>query len=95
MRRFRSIRPSRAFLALAGAALFLAACTPAGVAVGGAATAGVAASEERGIKGAASDARIRVQINEAWLSSDFDTFNRLNLQIYETQDPVRGQISPP
>ncbi len=92
MRRSRYTHPARALVALAGVALFLSACSPAGVAVGGAASAGVAASEERGIKGALSDARIRVEINEAWLSSDFDTFNRLNLQIYEGRVLVSGRV---
>ncbi|MGB0571006.1 MAG: BON domain-containing protein [Alphaproteobacteria bacterium] len=72
--------------------LALAACTPAGVVVGGAASAGVAVSEERGIKGAASDAVIRVRINEAWVQEDFDTFNRLNLQIYEGRILVSGRV---
>ena len=72
--------------------LGLAACTPAGVVVGGAASAGVAASEERGIKGAANDTLIRVEINEAWVKEDFDTFNRLSLQIYEGRVLVAGQV---
>ena len=78
--------------AVAVGLLALAACTPAGVVVGGAASAGVAASEERGIKGAANDAVIRVEINEAWVSEDFDTFNRLNLQIYEGRVLVSGRV---
>ncbi|MBO6784682.1 MAG: BON domain-containing protein [Alphaproteobacteria bacterium] len=89
------IRQTRLFpiagLALAGA-LALAACTPAGVAVGAGATAGVAAAEERGIRGAGKDTLIRVEINEAWLNSDFDTFNRLNLQIYEGRVLISGKV---
>ncbi len=78
-------------LAVAGA-LTLAACTPAGMAVGAGATAGVAAAEERGLRGAGKDTLIRVEINEAWLNSDFDTFNRLNLQIYEGRVLVSGRV---
>jgi osmotically-inducible protein OsmY len=85
-------RNTRLAAALTGAALVLAACTPAGMAVGGAASAGVAASEERGIRGAASDARIRVEINEAWITEDFGTFTRLNLQIYEGRVLVSGRV---
>ncbi len=77
---------------LAVGLLLLAACTPAGVVVGGAASAGVAASEERGIKGAANDTLIRVKINEAWVKEDFDTFNRLELQIYEGRVLVSGRV---
>lgn len=85
-------RQGRIAAALAVGLLALTACTPAGVVVGGAASAGVAASEERGIKGAANDAVIRVKINEAWVKEDFDTFNRLNLQIYEGRVLVSGRV---
>ena len=85
-------RTARLGAGLALGLLALAACTPAGVVVGGAASAGVAASEERGIKGAADDAVIRVKINEAWVKEDFDTFNRLNLQIYEGRVLVSGRV---
>jgi osmotically-inducible protein OsmY len=78
--------------ALAVGLLGLAACTHAGVIVGSAASAGIAASEERGIKGAANDTLIRIEINEAWVKEDFDTFNRLNLQIYEGRVLVSGQV---
>jgi osmotically-inducible protein OsmY len=77
---------------LAVGLLALAACTPAGVVIGGAASAGVAASEERGLKGAANDTLIRVAINEAWVKEDFDTFNRLNLQIYEGRVLLSGRV---
>jgi len=85
-------RTARLGAGLALGLLALAACTPAGVVVGGAASAGVAASEERGIKGAADDAVIRVKINEAWVKEDLDTFNRLNLQIYEGRVLVSGRV---
>jgi len=85
-------RTARLGAGLAVGLLALAACTPAGVVVGGAASAGVAASEERGIKGAADDAVIRAKINEAWVKEDFDTFNRLNLQIYEGRVLVSGRV---
>jgi osmotically-inducible protein OsmY len=86
------LQNGRLAAALAVGLLVLAACTPAGVVVGGAASAGVAASEERGIKGAANDTLIRVAINEAWVKEDFDTFNRLELQIYEGRVLVSGRV---
>lgn len=82
----------RLAVALSAGLLLLTACTPAGMAVGGAASAGVAASEERGIRGAANDALIRVEINEAWINEDFNTFNRLNLQIYEGRVLLSGRV---
>jgi len=74
------------------AVMTLVACSPAGMAVGAGATAGVAAAEERGLKGAGNDALIRVEINEAWITEDFDTFNRLNLQIYEGRVLISGRV---
>ena len=74
------------------AVMTLAACSPAGMAVGAGATAGVAAAEERGLKGAGNDALIRVEINEAWITEDFDTFHRLNLQIYEGRVLISGRV---
>ncbi|MEP4888132.1 MAG: BON domain-containing protein, partial [Alphaproteobacteria bacterium] len=47
---------------------------------------------ERGIKGAANDTLIRVKINEAWVSEVFDTFKRLELQIYEGRVLVSGRL---
>ena len=85
-------RNRRMAAAFAAGALFLTACTPVGVVVGVGASAGVAVSEERGLKGAGSDALIRVSINEAWLTEDFDTFNRLNLQIYEGRILISGRV---
>ena len=74
------------------AAMTLAACSPTGMAVGAGATAGVAAAAERGLKGAGNDALIRVEINEAWITEDFDIFNRLNLQIYEGRVLISGRV---
>jgi osmotically-inducible protein OsmY len=88
----RISKAARLAAALTAGAVLLAACTPAGVVIGAGATAGVAASEERGIRGAGSDTLIRVAINEAWLNEDFDTFNRLNLQIYEGRVLLSGQV---
>jgi osmotically-inducible protein OsmY len=79
--------------ALVAGAILLSACTPAGVFIGAGASAGVAASEERGLKGAGSDAVIRVSINEAWFNDDFDTLNRLNLQIYEGRVLLSGLVT--
>ncbi|MDE0780359.1 MAG: BON domain-containing protein [Alphaproteobacteria bacterium] len=78
--------------ALVAGTIMLSACAPAGVVLGAGASVGVSASEERGIKGAGSDALIRVAINEAWFKNDFDTFSRLNLQIYEGRVLLSGRV---
>lgn len=90
----RNTFASRLVLAgLAGAVLLGAAgCTPAGMAVGAGATAGVAASEERGIKGSFSDTKIRLAINDAWLHADLDILNDVSLQIYEGRVLLAGVV---
>jgi osmotically-inducible protein OsmY len=87
--------PARPLLAALVAAPLLAAaagCSPVGLAVGAGATAGIAASEERGIEGAARDAAIRVEISELWLDKGFDFYHALEMQIYEGRVVVMGRV---
>jgi len=77
---------------LCAASLLLAACTPTGAVVGAGATAGVAASQERGLKGAARDAGIRIEINDAWLEAGLEMFNLVSLQIYEGRVLLAGRV---
>ena len=77
---------------LCAATLLLAACSPAGVAVGAGATAGVAASEERGIKGAVRDAGIRIEINDLWLDAGLELYKNVSLQIYEGRVLLAGRV---
>lgn len=65
-------------------------CSTAELAIGGGATAGVAATEERGIDGSLSDAQIIAQINYAWLDKNVDMFHSLNLSVYEGRALVTG-----
>jgi osmotically-inducible protein OsmY len=77
--------------ALAAAAA-LAGCSPAGMAVGAGATAGVAAMQERGIKGALSDTKIRIQINDKWLQADEEMYRKVSLQVQEGRVLLTGQL---
>ncbi len=77
---------------LCAASLLLAACTPTGAVIGAGATAGVAASEERGIRGAVRDAGIRIEINDLWLNAGLEMFNRVSLQIYEGRVLLAGRV---
>ena len=77
---------------LCAAAVLLAACSPTGVAVGAGATAGVAASEERGIKGAVLDTGIRIEINDLWLDAGLEMFKLVSLQIYEGRVLLAGRV---
>lgn len=81
-----------AWLSLALAAAWLAGCSPAGVAVGAGASAGVAAMQERGIKGAVSDTKIRLQINDKWLKADEVMYRKVNLQVQEGRVLVTGLV---
>jgi osmotically-inducible protein OsmY len=88
MSRFPVLLP----LLLLATALSAGACSPVGVAVGAGATAGVAASEERGIEGTARDTAIRLEINDLWLKEGVDFHNSFELQIYEGRVLVTGRV---
>ncbi len=81
-------RPGLALLALLAAA----GCSPVGMAVGAGATVAVAASEERGISGAASDTAIRFEINKLWLDHDFNMYRRVGLQVHEGRILLSGYV---
>lgn len=76
-------------LVLAG--LGLSGCV--GLAVGAGATVGVAASEERGIRAAANDTAIRVEINNYWLQHNVDMMQKVSLQVHEGRVLLTGVVS--
>lgn len=80
-------------------ALFLAAttsgCDPITVAVGGAATVGVGAAEERGLEGAVDDTKIRASINDLWFRQDFELFRDVTLTINEGRVMLTGSVKKP
>lgn len=88
----RSPVPPLALVLSAIVALTAAGCSPVGMAVGAGATAGIAASEERGIEGTAGDLVIRAEISEAWLDEGFEFYHSLELQIYEGRVLVSGRV---
>lgn len=83
-------------VSLAAFALFsLPACTPLGVATGAGATAGVAASQEGGIRRAVADARIQAQINDLWFKYDLKTFSKLDLTVNQGRVLITGVVQDP
>ena len=93
----RAIARARPRLRLNLAAVFclaaplgLAACSPAGVAVGAGATVGVASFQERGLGGAIEDSRIRIQINDLWLKEDEILYRKAGLQVQNGRVLVTG-----
>lgn len=73
--------------------LALSGCVAAAVTAG--ATAGVAASQDRGLKGATTDTGIRAEINHYWLQKDQSLFANCNLQIYEGRVLITGAVKDP
>lgn len=70
----------------------LTGCSPFDLFVGGGATAGVAASEERGIDGTLSDAKIGTQISAEWAHKKSNTFIALGLSVYEGRALITGVL---
>jgi len=83
--------------ALVAAALLtvpaLSGCT--GLAIGAGATLGVAAAQEGGIQGAASDTAIKVQIADAWFRRDVEMYRRLGVTVKEGRVLVTGTLPLP
>jgi osmotically-inducible protein OsmY len=79
-------------LSLLAFALALGGCSTTDVAVGGGATAGVAASQERGIDGALSDTQISAEINYAWLQNSVNMFHELNISVYDGRVMITGVL---
>jgi len=84
------LRPALTLAALLAASTALSGCV--GMVIGAGATAGVAASEERGIEGAAEDAKIRAEINEAWFRKNVDMFSKVTLAISEGRVLLTGLV---
>ncbi len=91
------MRPARALrlLPVLALPLLLGACVETAV-IGGTGTAlGSAALQERGVKGAAADLAVRMEINDLWLKdSSGQIFMRdLNLQVQEGRVLVSGEVA--
>jgi osmotically-inducible protein OsmY len=84
------VRGTVAVLALAMAAAQLQGCV--GAAVGAGATVATAASEERGLVGAARDTATRAEINTLWLDHSEEMLRRLNLDVVEGRVLVTGIV---
>ncbi len=80
---------------LGATALTLNACTVAGVAVGAAATTGVAAAQEGGLNRAVTDSWIKTQINHYWLQYNVDTFAKLSTTVKQGRVLITGVVQNP
>ena len=76
--------------------LLLSGCAfPIGMAAGAAATAGVAASKEGGLKSAVSDTAIKAKINDKWFKRDVDMFAKLGLTVENGRVLITGIVQKP
>ena len=70
-------------------------CTAAGIAMGAGAAAGVTASKEGGVRNAARDTAIRLEISDLWFKKDLNMFSRLNLTVQEGRVLLTGIVDNP
>lgn len=63
-----------------------------GMVIGAGAEAGVAGSQERGFSGSIDDAKIRTDINAAWLNKSGEMFRKVDLNIYEGRVMLTGYV---
>ena len=84
----------KAIAALLGVSA-LTACSPVGTAIGVGATAGIAASQERGVDGALSDSQIRLAINHYWFQASEDLYREVQLQVQDGRVLLSGLVPDP
>lgn len=82
-----------ALVGMAAVAALASGCAP--VVIGGAATAGVAASEHRGLKGFANDTQIKAEINHLWFQHSMDLHRRMGLTVNDGRVLLTGRASDP
>ncbi len=83
---------SRAVVLLAALALPLALSACVGAAVGGAATVGLAAYDERGIDGVASDLKVAMDIRTRWLDRNHNIPVKLSVEVNEGRALLTGLV---
>jgi len=66
-----------------------------GMAIGAGATVGVAAAEERGISGAATDMSIQTDINQKWIHESLQMEQDLYLTVHEGRVLLTGTVATP
>ncbi|MBI1326075.1 MAG: BON domain-containing protein [Alphaproteobacteria bacterium] len=77
------------------AVVFVAACSPVGMATGAGATVGMAAKSEGGLSRAVSDLEIQALINDKWFRKDFDMFRKLDMTVDHGRVLITGIVQKP
>ena len=86
----RSSNGNRRLALLVGLTLLLAACTPVGALVGAGASTGVAAVQERGLKGRATDFKIEAAVFDRFIKSDLKLTTSIGVEVYEGRVLLTG-----
>lgn len=86
-------RPVPALLLTTAMVLSLSACVP--VAIGAGAAVGVSAAKEGGLRNAATDTSIRLQITDLWLKHDVNMYRRLDMTVKEGRVLITGTVPTP
>ena len=76
---------------LCGAAT-LAACDPVSLGMGAGASVGLAGAQERGVKGAAHDLKIRAEVHALLIKQSFDLFRAIDLTVLESRVLLTGKV---
>lgn len=83
-------------MAIAGMTLFtLAGCGPTGVAIGAGASVATASQTDKGIQAAATDLRIRTEINHYLFQKDVDLFSAVALSVENGRVLLTGAVQKP
>jgi osmotically-inducible protein OsmY len=78
-----------------GSIILLAACSPAGMAVGAAATVGVAAAQERSMGDAVDDLAIEIEVNHYLFQADEKLFRAVSVDSVEGRVLLTGHVPGP
>jgi len=79
-------------IALGGALLAAAACTPVGVVLGIGAGTGLAAYQERGVDGVARDLGLSSRIIDQYARFDHTLLAHIGVEVYESRALLTGQV---
>lgn len=83
------------FIALLLTSTLLVGCVPVGIATGVAATTGIAAGQEGGLKAAVSDTAIRARINDYWFKYDTEMFSKVDMTVDQGRVLLTGVVQKP
>ena len=91
----RKIQTAAMIWAAMSGLLYLAACSPTSAILSASASVANASQTEKGIRSAATDLRIRTEINHYLFQNDFDLFNAVSLAVEQGRVLLTGSVDNP